>query len=145
MDIEKLKLLHEFQRHSLTETVNLVLKLVTVYFALLAGSLAYVFSSSIDIALKNLILTGLFISSCLFIVSILALGYGVITGLSDIKKGMEEIGKTEYKKMNMNEYFQRGKNVTYIVLFSCTGIILTIISILTYALNNNLIHIVGKA
>lgn len=139
MQIEIIKLLHDFQKHSLTETVNLILKLVTVYFALLAGSLAYVFSSSIETALKETILFGLLISSTLFLVAIIALGYGVVLGLKDLKNGIKSTGKKEYKAMNMSEYFQRGRNVIYIVLVSCICIVLTIFFILLYVIKNNLI------
>lgn len=139
LDIEKLKMIHDFQLKSLIETVNFLLKLVTFYFALLAASVAYVFASIINTTIKEIILTGIFGASILFSIAIISLSYGVITGLTDLNKGMLIIGKVEYKKMNLTNYFKRGIRVSYIVVFSCLGIIFVLMVALGNILVKNLI------
>ena len=123
MDNQILKIFHDFQLKTLTETVNFLLKLVAFYFALLAACVGYLFTVKLDPEIKTEILNGILVSSGIFSIIVVSLSWGVITGLADINKGMKAIGETEYNKMRLNHYFQRGQLVSLIVVISCVGII----------------------
>ena len=126
MSVEERKVVYDFQFKAIVEATNTLLKLTTVYFILVGASLGYLFEAALEVIIVKYVVAGLLIISFLFSVVCLALSYGVVRGLKDIRIGLSALDPFVAEETNIVNFIKRGSRVSLVSIFCCIGIVITI-------------------
>lgn len=125
-DRKALEVFYEFQWRSLVQTVDLLSKAVTYYFAILAALVSYLFSAKLTLLDQQLISQVIFFVSGFFMLISISLSYGVLRGISDMKNTLIRHNPKVFQQVELHRYFLRGRIVGSIVVLSSLSILVTI-------------------
>ena len=130
MDIEKIKIIYDFQMKSLSETTNVLAKGMTFYLLILAAITGYIVSQDIPEEIKNRIFIIGIVTNIFALIAGIGLGYGIYKGIENVKKTLKILDKELWQVTEMEEYFNRGKRIVIIVSISCVSLLLFIMAYL---------------
>lgn len=126
MSLEDRKVIFDFQFKAVVEAANALLKLTSFYFLVVGASVGYIFSAAIEDIVVSWMVVGLLGISFFFLIVCLALSYGVVMGLVDIRRGLAALDPHISEETNIVEFMRRGGRVSILITCCCTAVILII-------------------
>ncbi len=123
---QSIEIFYEFQWRSLVQTVELLSKAVTYYFAILAALVGYLFTAKLSLLDQQLISRVIFFVSGFFMLLAVAMFYGILRGIADLKSTLTRYNPTAFQKAELHRYFRRGQIVGIVVVASSLSILVTI-------------------
>lgn len=125
-DRKSLEIFYEFQWRSLVQTVELLSKAVTYYFAILAALVGYLFTAKLTLLDQQLISRVIFFVSGFFMLLAIAMSYGILRGIADMKNSLTRYNLKVFQTAELHRYFRRGQFVGIVVVASSLSILVTI-------------------
>jgi len=119
-------LYYEFKYKTIMEIVGVIVKVISFYLVVSIASIGYIFTKEININEQGYLLISGGIISILFVIVLISIFYGVMTGLRDVETTLKKINSTLFIDLGMDRYFFRGKLVSLIVMICAVLIAVTI-------------------
>lgn len=120
------KTIFDFQWKSLTESVQIIVKGVGLYFFTLLAIIGAIYNSKISGTELTIIISAITLISILFAPIMLFMAWGIIKGLNDLEVSLRSICPSQFDAIGMAEYFRRGRLAARVGIV-CAIIILLII------------------
>ena len=119
-------LYYDFKNKYITKATEIIIKAFSFYLIVTLAISGYIFTKDIKIVESNYFLVVGSVVSILFVIILLSISWGVLTGLRDIENTLRKINYRTFSSLGMNEFFFRGKMVGIIVAICCCLIIFSI-------------------
>jgi hypothetical protein len=123
VSLEDRTVIIDFQFKAIVEAANTLFKLTTIYFVVIGASLGYVFSTSLAKSVVIWLIYGLLGISTFYLIVCLALSYGVVKGLVDIRHGLAALEPHVAEETNIVNFMKRGGRVSVLAAFCCVAIV----------------------
>ena len=120
---KSLEIFYEFQWRSLVQTVDLLSKTVTYYFAILAALVGYLFTAKLTHLDQQLISRVIFYVSGFFMLITISMSYGILRGIRDMKNSLIQYNPKIFQQADLHGYFRRGQIVGIVIVTSSLSIL----------------------
>jgi hypothetical protein len=106
---ESYRFIFEFQWKALTETAQLISKVVGIYFFLLLAVIGAIYNSKIVGTELQVIVIAMIIVSVMFAPMMIFAAWGVIRGIDDLEISLRKICPMQFESIGMDAFFRRGR------------------------------------
>lgn len=133
-DQEAAKLFYEFKYRTVMEAATKLTQFALIFFSISSLITAATVFNDFDEKTRELVFYSVLILVTAFAIIGIAIMYGVVTGLIQIRETLKVVSATTYKRLDMDAYFARGIRVLIVVSFaSVAGVLGIVVLIFNYS------------
>ena len=123
----------DFQWKTLVQALDTLMKAVGFYFLVLLGVTGAIYQSKLQGTELHFAVVATVALTTLIGIIVLALAYGVVRGVADLRATAEEVNSELFFRLALDKYFARARRVAFVVL-GCTFAILILILVVVYGI-----------